>query len=71
MEWSRAGECCAAAVCSTSIGSTRTIAVHVIFSLSRYGYYDQYGQLKIVNYMADPVSGYSTDIDPIDPNNVG
>lgn len=36
----------------------------------RYGYYDQYGQLKIVNYMADPISGYHTDIDPLDPNNV-
>ena len=42
----------------------------LILSLSRYGYYDQYGQLKIVNYMADPISGYHTDIDPLDPNNV-
>ena len=30
----------------------------------RYGYYDHTGQLRIVNYTADPISGYHTDVDP-------
>ena len=30
----------------------------------RYGYYDQ-GRLRIVNYAADPRTGYTTDIDPV------
>ena len=31
----------------------------------RYGYYDQFGQLRIVNYSADPITGYHTDVDPV------
>ena len=29
----------------------------------RYGYYDQEGQLRIVNYSADPHTGYHVDIE--------
>lgn len=31
----------------------------------RYGYYDHTGQLRIVNYTADPILGYHTDVDPV------
>jgi len=33
----------------------------------RYGYYDQEGQLRIVNYSADPVTGYHVDIEGAPP----
>jgi len=35
----------------------------------RYGYYDQHGQLRIVNYSADPITGYHTDVDPVPVQN--
>ena len=33
----------------------------------RYGYYDQTGDLKIVNYSADPRTGYHVDIEAAPP----
>ena len=35
--------------------------------MTRYGYYDQTGDLKIVNYSADPHTGYHVDIEPAPP----